>query len=767
MLIYILKFSGCLLCFWAFYKLVLEREEFHTLKRFYLLGSLVVSAITPVITFTNYIEIPAIETPIFIEDNFVVEEQVYTPTFKDYLPQILWAIYGLGVLVFGIRFIKNITQLWLRVQQNAKVKQQYFTNVLLNENVHPHTWFRYIFLNKTLFKTNTLPQEVLLHEQTHAKQLHAVDILITELLLIVFWFNPLLYVIKKDIKLNHEFLADQAVLNRGFKATDYKKLLLAFSSQSKPSLPIGFGMANAINYSSIKKRFTIMNAKTSKTRMRLLSLLLLPLVGGIIYGFSTTKTEYIEVVTKPEITITDIELELDSKGNLTYKNQPISASEVALLKENCEDCNIKISAIGNLKPEVITDLTSKLKDEKINSFTICSYGESDKALNEVFKFSPTPTETPVKTINNKVKKASARVNTPEVSIYVQEGATKEEIEEYNKLARKYNNSSTKIYKLEDANRMRALYQKMTIEQRRNVEPLPLFPPPPPAPPKPSLDNANYYLNNKEISKSQFSRLNKDAIESISIIKKEGKKEVRAKTKRKAKNVYLKDGETSSNLIPPPPPKPEKLQGKPKTGFFEVNGKTLYYVTENETTKYFNRWGQLVNDKGEILNKIKTNRKFKKKKRKKNKPETGFFEVNGQTLYYITENGISKYFNRWGQLVDKQGNILNPEQTDAKQVIKGQVVSKVYKDDEVVSEFKTNNVNLQDPPLPPPPPKVPTLKQLAKRGGTFYYKGEEITLKKALKLQKNNKDINLLIQDIETKPIVKFSDEPISVGRAYH
>lgn len=120
-----------------------------------------------------------------------------------------------------------------------------------------------------------------MHEQVHAKQKHALDILFIELLQIAFWFNPLLYLIKKDIKLNHEFLADQAVINKGTNTKHYQQLLLAFSSNTSHNQ-----LANAINYSLIKKRFTVMKTKTSKTIIWFRSLIILPLLAILIYSFS-------------------------------------------------------------------------------------------------------------------------------------------------------------------------------------------------------------------------------------------------------------------------------------------------------------------------------------------------------------------------------------------------------------------------------------------------------------------------------------------------
>ncbi len=288
MLLFLLKSSACLAIFMLFYKLCLEKTSAHTFKRFYLIGVILISIIIPLITFTQYVDpsqfnINKTPTTGFYQNNANIQEG----TFTSYIPFILWSIYTLGVSLFSIRFFKNLYDILHKIKANPKLKTQDFVNVLLSDLVNPHTFFNYIFLNKVKFENKLIPNEVLLHEQIHAKQKHAIDILFIEILQILFWFNPLFYFIKKDIKLNHEFLADQAVIKKGINTKNYQQLLLAYSSNVTNS-----SLANAINYSLIKKRFTVMKTKTSKTVLWIRSLIILPLLAILIYSFSSKN--YIE-----------------------------------------------------------------------------------------------------------------------------------------------------------------------------------------------------------------------------------------------------------------------------------------------------------------------------------------------------------------------------------------------------------------------------------------------------------------------------------------
>ncbi|MBC2844258.1 M56 family metallopeptidase [Winogradskyella flava] len=308
----------------------------HFFKRFYLLGSIVLASIIPMLTITHYVE-PIVNEYEALPNNMPIEAYPTeiaieaTPILS--LETILWIIYGIGVVLFALRFAVNLFKLYQRISENERVPQRSFIYVLLKDYRIPHSFFKYLFLNKSKFENNTIPKEVLLHEETHAKQLHSLDIIIVELLQIVFWFHPLVYILKHHIKLNHEFLADQAVLNQGTEAKNYQSILLQFSSGTQE-----YQFSSAINYSSIKKRFTVMKTQTSKTRMWLSTLLILPIIAILFFSF--TEREYVQRE-KPDTTKA-IKKELE-KAN-TYKLEYVGENiiEVYLKKyEQYESLRVK------------------------------------------------------------------------------------------------------------------------------------------------------------------------------------------------------------------------------------------------------------------------------------------------------------------------------------------------------------------------------------------------------------------------------------------
>ncbi len=204
---YLLKSAACMSILLLFYKLLLEKENMHVLKRFYLLAVPMISFGIPVISFPEYITVTS-EGTAFLNETVLSTGAADFPLFE----WSLLGIYFLGVLFFGSRFLFNLRSLLKRARKNPKVKITSATHVLLKDDVSPHTFWSYIYLNRKKFERNQIPKEVMDHELAHVRQKHTADILFMELLQVLLWFLPLVYLLKKAVRLNHEFLADSAAL---------------------------------------------------------------------------------------------------------------------------------------------------------------------------------------------------------------------------------------------------------------------------------------------------------------------------------------------------------------------------------------------------------------------------------------------------------------------------------------------------------------------------------------------------------------------------
>jgi TonB family protein len=124
-------------------------------------------------------------------------------------------------------------------------------------------------------------KEMLAHEMEHVRQKHSFDVLILELLTIIQWFNPFIWLLKRSIRENHEFLADNGVLKPEVSSAAYRMLLLNSAFIQQPVI------TNNFNYSLIKNRIKmITKIKSSKTAALKLSMgVLVTAALLIIFGF--------------------------------------------------------------------------------------------------------------------------------------------------------------------------------------------------------------------------------------------------------------------------------------------------------------------------------------------------------------------------------------------------------------------------------------------------------------------------------------------------
>jgi beta-lactamase regulating signal transducer with metallopeptidase domain len=105
---------------------------------------------------------------------------------------------------------------------------------LLNKKVSPFSFFRTIYINEGAYISGEIDNDLILHETAHASQLHSLDILFMELIQIFYWFNPFVYLFKRLIKVNHEFLADEFVIKSGSDKIEYSNKLINYTFRNKP-----------------------------------------------------------------------------------------------------------------------------------------------------------------------------------------------------------------------------------------------------------------------------------------------------------------------------------------------------------------------------------------------------------------------------------------------------------------------------------------------------------------------------------------------------
>ena len=282
MIIYLLKSASCLALLLLFYHFVLEKEKIHNFNRFYLLGSVSCSLLMPFVAFTTILK------PTLINSNKALIKTIYANKSATIIAesalnysQILIGFYCLVSVLLVLRFSINLFKIIQKISIHKKIKYHSATLTLVDDEVLPHTFWNYIFINKIDYENNEIEKELFTHELTHVTQKHTLDVLIIELLQAVFWINPLFIFLKKAVQLNHEFLADENVIHQHKNMLQYQHLLL-----NKAAWNNKYYLASNLNYSLTKKRLKMMTKQSSSTIVLFKKLAIIPVLTSFIFLFA-------------------------------------------------------------------------------------------------------------------------------------------------------------------------------------------------------------------------------------------------------------------------------------------------------------------------------------------------------------------------------------------------------------------------------------------------------------------------------------------------
>lgn len=301
MILFLIKSGICLAALLLFYHLVLRKENMFSFSRYFLLASLVYSLLVPVLTFPSFF--PSIDgsgqkvlvefQKVFLENDIqypneesrVLDPKVVKPMEKSSSVDWYWIlglVYMLGVLFFLMRFIFQIMGLAKLIRKGSVVAKEKYKLVQLSQETLPFTFLNYLFVNEITYLRSGIEPAILKHELTHIREKHSLDILFVEVLKIIFWFNPLFLLYKKAIQLNHEFLADRAVIAGSLEVFQYQKLLISKVLGEE----FVYNLSSPINYSVTKNRLIMMRKHTSKRKSLFLKVGLIPVLTLLLGAFS-------------------------------------------------------------------------------------------------------------------------------------------------------------------------------------------------------------------------------------------------------------------------------------------------------------------------------------------------------------------------------------------------------------------------------------------------------------------------------------------------
>ncbi|MBD3617402.1 MAG: biopolymer transporter ExbD [Gracilimonas sp.] len=375
------------------YRIFLEKEKRFSFNRLFLLWSLVFSFTIPIIP----VGIAPLEiswSALFssgetvsatsyqnLKDLRLDSEVSPTATENNSAAISSETLFGIAFLLcftisalLLIRLMRIVHRIQLKIRRNSKRYMQDCRVVLLKEKVVPHSFFNTVFLNKKQFEKGEIPEEVLNHEFTHVRQKHSLDILFVEILKAIFWFNPLLYFYKNAIALNHEYLADEAVISKGTIIKNYQRMLL--NTMERNAL---HGLASSFNFSSTKRRLQMMTQSKTKVKFLIKLAMLAPLFAGLslILGCEPASNE-----NPSDIQLADeISIEILDNNAMLVNEKSMTLDELeGLLSEMPESPElVRMNVSPDAQFGVVTDVQSILKRYEIFKINYSSKKSNDSS----------------------------------------------------------------------------------------------------------------------------------------------------------------------------------------------------------------------------------------------------------------------------------------------------------------------------------------------------------------------------------------------------
>lgn len=340
LMLYSLKVGACLAVFYLFFKLLLSRETFHRLNRIVVLAAMVLSFVLPLCVITVYRELPAMpELP-------VTEEAGYAPSAEPESQPFPWdkaatAAFLAGAAAALLWTLGSVCGVLHMIRRGHRERLgDGSVLVRTDQPVVPFSWYRYIVMSEKDLAENG--EAIVLHEKAHLRLRHSFDLLVTDLAGCLQWFNPAMWLLRRELRAIHEYEADEAVLDSGVDARQYQLLLIRKAAGGR-----WYSVANSFNHSKLKKRITMMLKEKSSPWARMKYLYVLPVAAITLTAFA-----------RPEI------------SNELNEISTIKVNDITSILD-AKEVNNSLMAVDTAQKTVITESTFKstLPEDSIQSKT--------------------------------------------------------------------------------------------------------------------------------------------------------------------------------------------------------------------------------------------------------------------------------------------------------------------------------------------------------------------------------------------------------------
>lgn len=279
MAVYLIKLNLALMLLYGFYRFSCNRDTFFMLRRVTLLGIYLLSTVIPLVSFEYWVN--GHEAPASMAQSYA---EVLLPTLHVSSEgaalfswqQALLVFYVVGCVFFLLRMFWQLGTIVLVACRSERTSFEGIPVRLLRGSAAPFSFFGWIFVDREA-QSKVQLREILIHELTHVRQWHSADVMLAELFTVVCWFNPFAWLMKREVKMNLEYLADEHVLAAGSERMAYQYHLLGLSYRMNVAT-----LFNNFNVLPLKQRIKMMNKHRTNGLGRAKYLLFIPLAASLL-----------------------------------------------------------------------------------------------------------------------------------------------------------------------------------------------------------------------------------------------------------------------------------------------------------------------------------------------------------------------------------------------------------------------------------------------------------------------------------------------------
>lgn len=381
--VYILQSAVCLAVLFLFYSILLSRETFYRYNRVALLCLIPLSFVLPLCHLPLFAESESVPpaTVVMLDNlsafSYVTDEVEVTTATVPVALVVAIALYWAGVVFFIARYIVTVVRLLRLMSSGRRVTDDEGRQIfVLPRSIAPFSWFGRIVLSEEDYAAHS--REILLHESAHIRKRHSFDLLAADLCTWLQWFNPVAWLLKRELQTVHEYEADAEVIDQGIDARQYQLLLIKRSVGSK-----FYCVTNHFNHNKLNKRITMMLKKKSNRKATWKYLYVIPVALCTVTVFASPEvSERLD-----EIASTDLLAMLDKDDAQSASNQSQIVVTAAGNSNQTMNINIDESGDSSQGNKLKINITENGKPASMDS-ALCIVDGKKVSREEVEKLSP-------------------------------------------------------------------------------------------------------------------------------------------------------------------------------------------------------------------------------------------------------------------------------------------------------------------------------------------------------------------------------------------